>query len=128
MTGSPKKAATRPGLRSSSAVELRRIVPGDLCDIADQLAEPFLVDRDAGERCAVGVHPVVAETARDDHRALGLAHDRPVAASDLAGGIDGIGSARAEEDGRIIHRAHVGDALGQRDGRNVGVIAEAVIR
>ena len=61
------------------------------------------------ERGAVRVHAVVGEAARDDHRPLGLPEQRPVAARDLAGGVDGVGAAAAEEDRRVVERRERGE-------------------
>jgi hypothetical protein len=71
---------------------------------------------------------VVRLRTRDQHRALRLPAQPPVAARDLAGGLDGVGSARCQEDGGVVERSDRGEAVGQLERRAVGVGAERRIR
>ncbi len=100
----------------------------NLRDVADERPVALAHGRDAGERCAVRVRPVVREAPRDDHGALWLALERPVAPDDLGGGVDGLAAAGAEEDGGVLDRGEVGDPLCEVECRAVRVVAEDVVR
>ena len=73
-----------------------------------------------GEARAVRVHAVVAVLAADEDLLVGLADRGPVAARDLAGGVDRVGAAAGrEEDRGVGHRRDRGDARGELLGRLV---------
>ena len=117
-----------PAERVERPREVVGIVVGHLGDVADERAVAVADGGDAGERGAVRGGAVVGVAPRDDHRPLRLPQQRPVAADDLRGGVDRLGAARAEEDGRVGHRHERRDPLGQVERRPVRVVAEDVVR
>ncbi len=101
------------------------VVDPDVDHLVDEgAAVAGLVARDAGERRAPGVHPVVAVLARDDDPLLRSPDRVPVAPGELGGRVDGVGAARTQEDHRVVHRGEARESLGQRDRRFGRVRAE----
>jgi hypothetical protein len=105
---------------------LERVV-GHHRGIGVQRADVQAVGRDAADRRAQPVGAVVALRARDEMRALRRADRGEVAPGQLGRRVDGVPSARAEEDARVVERRQVGQALGEIEGRAVGEHAERLV-
>ena len=71
---------------------------------------------------------MIREAARDEHRALRLTGEGPVAACDLRGRVDGLAAARAEEDCRVLDGRQLGETRGELESRLVRMVAEYVVR
>ena len=104
------------------------VVPGNVLDVGDELAERGRVRRYASERRSVCVDAVVRERARDDRALVRPAGETPVRAGELAGRVDRVGAAaRGEEHLGIVHRRKSRDAAGELFGRPVRERAERVV-
>src|SRR4051794_8128632 len=82
------------------------------------------VGGDAADARAEAVRAVVALRAADEVHALRRADRGEVAAGQLAGGVDRVAAARAEEDPRVVDRRQLAEALGQPQRRRVRERAE----
>ena len=71
---------------------------------------------------------MVGVAAVDDHRALRLAPERPVAADDLGGAVDRLAAPAPEEHSGILHRNECGDPLRELERRHVREVTEDVVR
>ena len=126
MIGSQKNAATCSGpssriVASSASAESQATLRG----AAGERADADLERLGADDARAVAGEPVVGALARDDHGALRLADEAPVAAHELDDGLDRLAAAAREEDGGIVHRRDRRDAVGEvgrRAARDVAVV------
>ena len=103
------------------------VVVGNLGDVSDERPVAVADGRDSRERGAVRVRAVVGVAPRDDHRALRLADERPVAAHDLRRRVNRLAAAAAEEHCRVRHGRESGEALRQFERGLVRLVAEDVV-
>jgi len=110
------------------AGEVVRVVVRDLGDVTDERSVPVAYRRNTGERRPVRVRSVVREAARQHHRSLRLAQERPVPPRDLRGRVDRLATARSEEDRGVLDGREVGESRRELERRRVRVVAEDVVR
>jgi hypothetical protein len=107
-------------------LERLRIV---VCDVRDRLDERAvaLPQRLHREARAEAVRAVVGVGAADQVGPLGAALEGPVLARELAGGVDRVAAAEAQEELRILHGSEGGDAIGELERRRVREVAERLV-
>jgi hypothetical protein len=101
-----------------------RVVPLDGPRGGHQLAVAFPIAREARQRRTRYVHAVIGHSPPDHDRLARLPEFVPVAAGELGRGVDGVGTARGEEDLAARHRGEDGEPLGEFLGGGLGDVAE----
>ena len=102
----------RPELEDRRLERLGR-VPRHPGGAAGERADADLERLGADDARAVAGEAVVGALARDDHGALGLVDEAPVAAHELDDGLDRLAAAAREEDGCVVHRRDRRDPVGE---------------
>ena len=114
MIGSQKNAATCSGAElEDHRLERLGRVPCDAGGATGQWADAHLERLGADDARAVAGEAVVGALARDDHGAIGLVDEAPVAAYELDDRLDRLATAAREEDGGIVHRGDRRDPVGE---------------
>ncbi len=93
-----------------------------------ELAETLAVDLEPDDARAEGMQPVVAAIPGHDRSLLGPSERRPVAAGELARGVDRVGAPAGQEDLAVLDRRERRDTLGEIERRPRRELLEGVVR